>query len=106
MTSAQPPTNFSRPTPPEVLTPASQHWQNGSASIAQRSIGTTRRSRPPCSTRPHNTTPKDPNDGAHPTTPTTATTPSAAYAMKTVTYDAISKSTKNTFGVSPSKTKG
>jgi hypothetical protein len=35
-----------------------------------------------------------------------AITRSAAYAPKTVTYDVISKSTKNALGCSPSKTAG
>src|SRR6185295_3852558 len=106
MTSVLPLTNFSPPTSPEVVTPASQRSRIDSTSTAQRSTGTTLRLQPPCSTRPHNINPKRRNDVATQTIPTIATAPSAAYARKTTTYDATLKSTKNTFGSSPSKTTG
>lgn len=91
MTSEQPLTNFSLPTSPEVVIPASQRSRIDSTSTAQRSIGTTPRLQPPCSTRPHNINPKRRNEGARQTIPTISTAPSAVYATKTMTYDATLK---------------
>ena len=83
-------------------TPASPHWRRHSTSTAPRSIGTTPPSPTRCSTAPHNDTPTAQNDDLLATLTTTETKPSGASAPKTPTYESISRSTKNTFGCSPS----